>query len=137
MSAADPGESFLNDLIGEQVESSVMKENDDEFIDDHLDNNDGHFSSQTIASANDHDIYGLPNTGPGDDSSTETVIHTTENGHDIHLPPSNISISRDINTNEDAPSHDSIDHQSSTTQPPTPTIWWWWIYLENQRHQWW
>ena len=71
--------------------------------------------------ANDQNIYGLPNTGPGGDSSPEPVNHTTENGHDIHLPPSNIAIYRYFNANEDAPSTVALDHHTSTPQPPTPT----------------
>ena len=58
---------------------------------------------------------------PGDNSSPDPVNHTTENGHDIHLPPSNTAISHDPNENEDALSPDALDYQDPTPQSPTPT----------------
>ena len=45
MSAAELGDIFLNILIGEQVESSVLQENYNELVGDHFDNNEINFFS--------------------------------------------------------------------------------------------
>ena len=89
MSTVDLGNICLNEFIDKQVKSSVLHENDNKVIDEHFDD-DSQFSSQMIASVNDHDIYGLPTLRPTEDLSSVAFNHTHENGHTIHLPPSNI-----------------------------------------------
>ena len=83
MSAAELGDIFLNSLIGEQVESSVLQENDNNLVKYHFDDNDSHFSSQTIVSANDHNIYVFPKTVPADDSVNPPVRSSPVRHHTV------------------------------------------------------
>ena len=149
MSAADPGEVFLDNHITGQDYYHDLSDNDDADVNSHFDDDASQFSTQTINSVDAKDIYGIHDAPPDDempsepanecnenhDYSSESVAETSKirkdnnsapedtTGHENdHLPSESAGETHQTTPVDDPASEDSgIDFASSETHKTHPS----------------